>query len=219
MRGELKLVAAGLKADLNAPSPGHQDLIGAVSARRGDPTLRWLSQFANELSDAAILVDGMGKRVIDTSAALLGADVERPLLEHRIGRCIARLAEELQRRGRRGVLDELSTRSGRYRFRGMVVPDLGGVTGAFALLAVDRMSARPPDIEAARSAFALTAREGEISLLLAQRLTTTEIAVRLGISSHTVRRHTENIFRKLGVRSRADVMTALQNSASPQAKL
>jgi DNA-binding NarL/FixJ family response regulator len=48
----------------------------------------------------------------------------------------------------------------------------------------------------------LTSREREVGELLAEGLATKAIAARLGISLHTVRRHTERIFRKLCVQSR-----------------
>jgi DNA-binding NarL/FixJ family response regulator len=49
----------------------------------------------------------------------------------------------------------------------------------------------------------LTAREVEILRLLAAGQTNSEIAAALMISEHTVRRHLQNIFVKLGVSSRA----------------
>ena len=51
----------------------------------------------------------------------------------------------------------------------------------------------------------LTAREMEVVHLLARGLSNTEVARRLGISSHTARRHTERVLFKLGVHSRAQV--------------
>lgn len=51
----------------------------------------------------------------------------------------------------------------------------------------------------------LSAREREVTELIAAGVNTRTIADRLGITIHTVRRHTERIFSKLGVRSRVQV--------------
>lgn len=51
----------------------------------------------------------------------------------------------------------------------------------------------------------LTRRENEVALLIGIGLSTKEIAQRLGISPHTTRHHTERIFARLGVSSRAGV--------------
>jgi DNA-binding CsgD family transcriptional regulator len=51
----------------------------------------------------------------------------------------------------------------------------------------------------------LTRREADVARLVAAGLATKVIAFRLGISPHTARHHTERVFEKLGVRSRAGV--------------
>jgi DNA-binding CsgD family transcriptional regulator len=56
---------------------------------------------------------------------------------------------------------------------------------------------------AAKAASGLTAREVEVLRLVAAGNTNQRIAVTLAISAHTVRRHLQNIFDKLGVSSRA----------------
>jgi DNA-binding CsgD family transcriptional regulator len=53
--------------------------------------------------------------------------------------------------------------------------------------------------------YKLTHREIEVCSLLIARRTNREIADVMGISEHTARHHTENVLRKLGVRSRIDV--------------
>jgi DNA-binding NarL/FixJ family response regulator len=53
----------------------------------------------------------------------------------------------------------------------------------------------------------LTRREREIAGLIAEGLTSREIADRLVISVRTVETHTEHILAKLGVRSRVQVAT------------
>src|SRR5207244_11284047 len=49
----------------------------------------------------------------------------------------------------------------------------------------------------------LTGREVQVLALVATGLTNHEVATELAISDHTVRRHLQNIFTKLGVSSRA----------------
>jgi DNA-binding NarL/FixJ family response regulator len=56
---------------------------------------------------------------------------------------------------------------------------------------------------AERDIHGLTARELEILRVLATGKSNHEIATALVISDHTVRRHIQNIFAKLGVSSRA----------------
>jgi DNA-binding CsgD family transcriptional regulator len=56
-----------------------------------------------------------------------------------------------------------------------------------------------------RERFGLTAREVEIARLIARGQSTRDIAGRLGISTHTLRRHVERVLSKLGVHSRAAV--------------
>lgn len=58
----------------------------------------------------------------------------------------------------------------------------------------------------ASSAEPLTRREGEILGMLADGLANKEIAVRLGISSHTVKTHVQALFAKLGADSRAEAV-------------
>jgi DNA-binding NarL/FixJ family response regulator len=50
----------------------------------------------------------------------------------------------------------------------------------------------------------LTAREAEILRLVAARRTNKEIAAELFLSVHTVERHVQNTYRKIGARNRAD---------------
>ncbi|HZU59394.1 MAG TPA: response regulator transcription factor [Solirubrobacteraceae bacterium] len=52
----------------------------------------------------------------------------------------------------------------------------------------------------------LSAREREILALIATGATNTEIAERLFLSPHTVKEHTSTLYRKLGVRNRAQAV-------------
>lgn len=53
----------------------------------------------------------------------------------------------------------------------------------------------------------LTDREGDVLLLLGDGCSYAQIALRLGISVHTVGTHVKNCYRKLGVRSAAHAVT------------
>lgn len=56
----------------------------------------------------------------------------------------------------------------------------------------------------------LSAREGEVLELIADGSTNAEIAARLFLSPHTVKDHTSSIYRKLGVRNRAEAVQRAQ---------
>lgn len=65
--------------------------------------------------------------------------------------------------------------------------------------------ARPMTARDAPAIAGLSRRETEVARLISAGLSTKEIACRLEISSHTVRHHTERIFARLHVSSRAEV--------------
>lgn len=58
----------------------------------------------------------------------------------------------------------------------------------------------------------LTRRERQVAELLARGDSNADIAIQLGISPHTARRHTESVLLKLGVRARAQVGPRLARS-------
>jgi len=55
----------------------------------------------------------------------------------------------------------------------------------------------------------LTPRERDVAMLVVEGLTDREIAARLALSRHTVGQHAGQIYRKLGVRSRAELIAFL----------
>lgn len=72
---------------------------------------------------------------------------------------------------------------------------------------------RPPPRTASQGAGALTGRELEIARAVARRLSNKEIAALLDISARTVSTHLSNIFEKLGVESRGELVDFVRNSA------
>lgn len=71
--------------------------------------------------------------------------------------------------------------------------------------------ARPPQSPAAPGAAGLTARELEVAGLVGARLSNKAIARRLGISPRTVTTHVANIFKKLGISSRGQLVDLIRD--------
>lgn len=66
--------------------------------------------------------------------------------------------------------------------------------------------------ERLKKQFGLTAREIEVTRLLADRFSNREIADHLGVTVYTAGRHTERVLQKLGVSTRRDVRRKLLTS-------
>lgn len=90
---------------------------------------------------------------------------------------------------------------------GYLDPELIGAEGV--LVTVERRWPALPLPAELTARFTLTAREAEAALLLAQGLTDAAIAQRLAISTHTARRYSERVLRKLGLHSRSAVAITL----------
>jgi DNA-binding CsgD family transcriptional regulator len=56
----------------------------------------------------------------------------------------------------------------------------------------------------------LTSREREVAVLVVQGLSSEEIAVRLDLSPHTVRKHRANLMARLGLQHRAQLALLLR---------
>jgi DNA-binding NarL/FixJ family response regulator len=92
----------------------------------------------------------------------------------------------------------------------IVAAVLAAAAGLVVREATPADGARPPIAAAFASApvQALTPREIEILTLLADGLGNKTIAVRLGISEHTVKTHVTAVFAKLGVSTRAEAVAS-----------
>ena len=86
------------------------------------------------------------------------------------------------------------------------------INNLFSGLLAKEESASPERItaaELARGCRLLSKREAEVTALLCQRLTATEIASRLLISPRTVEAHTAKVYEKLRVRNRWELVRKL----------
>jgi DNA-binding NarL/FixJ family response regulator len=82
------------------------------------------------------------------------------------------------------------------------VRSIGAVVDGQVVVAASAPHGRAGETEGHDSLRRLTSREREVLALLARGTSSTSIADELSVSDHTVRTHLQNIFSKLGVRSR-----------------
>jgi DNA-binding NarL/FixJ family response regulator len=145
---------------------------------------------AAQASGAILLAEGDGRAALDALRQALAGwqKIEAPYEAARVRVLIGLACRELGDEDT-AVL-ELDAARGVFRQLG-AVPDVARLEGLL------------PRKEAAQPAGRLTAREVEVLRLVAAGDTNGKIAVALGISPHTVRRHLQNTFDKIGVSSRA----------------
>lgn len=67
------------------------------------------------------------------------------------------------------------------------------------------------DTNALAARYGLSRREADVALLIARGASNKSIAAELELSPHTARRHTESVFRKVGVTSRAALAARLHD--------
>ena len=217
MGAELKLVVGeslAVARTREVARPGWSD---PSTTFRTEPMPLWLGRVIGQLAEAVVVIDRYGRRIVDNHEVLVADEPERHLVEAEVKLVLAQLAAQVRMRDPRGALNDVTTASQRYRLRGVVVPGLDGEECVYAVLLIERLMPRLPTIGDARAKCGLTAREAEVALLLAQGLRNADIAMRLGVSVHTARHHTENTMRKLGINSRDDVRRVLQLVTRPSA--
>ena len=161
------------------------------------------------LGEPAAVFDAMG-RVRHENAALdraLADDPQRALLLGAV-RALARdvgsgVAADVR------PVRTIQTGRGRYRLRASVLSPSPFGPGPGVLVTVEPPDDPWPDAQSLRERFGLTRREAEVALLLARGLANDDMADRLCISPHTVRRHTERVMAKLDVAARGQVAAAV----------
>jgi DNA-binding CsgD family transcriptional regulator len=171
--------------DVRAARAGADELAG-IAEQLEAPLLRAMAAHA---TGAALLVEGDGRAAL---TALRGAwaawqGIEAPYEAARVRVLIGLACRAL------GDDDtaEMELDTARWVFR-----QLGAGPDVARVEALSRAGT-------ARAPGGLTAREVEVLRLVAEGKTNREIAKTLVLSDHTVRRHLQNIFNKIGVSSRA----------------
>lgn len=86
----------------------------------------------------------------------------------------------------------------------------GRVTVASAKIAGMMVRVEALPVPSEQAIVSLTPRQAEVANLLQDGLRNSEISQRLGISAHTVRRHVEEILRRLGVTNRTQAAADLR---------
>lgn len=159
------------------------------------------------LSDAMI-VFGVDRREIHRNAAFVRIcerDPENEAIMTAV-RSIAHSLHPLIFPGRRPShapgTRKVGTRTASYDLKGTLLPAGSFGSEPAVLISVSKNGVDLPGPDALRERFGLTPREAEIAHLLAEGLSNADISDRLYISPHTARRHTANIFDKLGVNTR-----------------
>lgn len=174
-----------------------------------------------ELSDSACwLIDAIpaGVLVVDASGSRLYQN--RALDELYRGEPDRQRLELMVRDIARGVVrsdgacgvracQRCDTATNSYELRLSRSPRLSSLPGAAGMVVVEAIyeseTRRKTMSVQVCEQFGLTRRETEVALLLAKRLTNSEIAATLGVSTHTVRHHTESVFAKTGVSRRSGI--------------
>lgn len=184
-----------------------------------ESVVRWhrhhaeLGQLLDTLGQAVRVCDEQGHVVHQTAAltALLLADPDVIVLDEALRRTVTAALATVQRvndgsHASSGPVCEIRTALARYRVRASVKHES---RRRLTLVALERLTPATPSPQELRESFGLTPAEARIALLLAEGRSNKEIAERLASSPSTVRRHTERVLRKLGVRTRAGVASRL----------
>jgi DNA-binding CsgD family transcriptional regulator len=209
--GMLRMLAPSFKAGIKFSAHLHSQQTG-------------LSSVLENSSDGMILFNQNLVTIHRNPAlALILADVEDQCsLLHSVMECATAVRDAHLRRGSDvtrccHVSMTMCTGHASYAVSGCVLQANGPESCSILVSVTPRRSrARAiANVERLRDVFNLTQREIEVALMLRSRQTNHEIAMRLGVSDHTARHHTESVLRKLGVETRKEVagVIGLERSA------
>jgi len=99
-----------------------------------------------------------------------------------------------------------------FNITSILVPSEGmGIESVYCVYIMNQQDAEDSSIDVDESLYTLTHREKEIIILMAKGYSDKDIAKSLYLSTHTVRTHFKNIFRKMDASSRTEVLYKLNN--------
>lgn len=162
----------------------------------------------DQLGQAVLATDPVGRTLHMTPAlaALIAEDAGGVHLQA----ALTAFAHQARPASLAGVRAHATIRTAGGRYSLLACRHPGEGTGdAMTLISVTRECARRRSPSELHARFGLTRAEIRVARLFADGVRTSEVAAALGISPHTVKRHGERVFRKLGVQSRAAVGPAL----------
>ena len=200
-------------AALRAIAPAFRAGVAAwVNATTSASTV---SRMLDSLADAALMFDVTGTLVHANPAASRRTAGDESRLRSE-AQCIAwKIGASARRRGagqaESQIVRRIQVGGSVYQLRGSIVGEqlLGAAPAVLVTITV--ATAEPLSDEALRSEFGLTTREVQVARLIAEGLSNSEIAERLGVRFFTARNHVERTLAKLGVASRMRVGPLLRN--------
>jgi DNA-binding CsgD family transcriptional regulator len=193
-------------------------LAGARALVAWVPYVASFARWVDEIPTATALYDLQGRTLHRNRAlrALLARRPQRTIIEQGMDRTaleLAALVRPLRQTDLRPVLRD--TRGTVVRLAGVEISGtvaLSGIGGTPPLLGITvspTLSTRRPELAADADIAArlrlLSPREQEVAWLLADGRSARDIAVRLGVTVHTARRHTERVLKGLGVHRRSEI--------------
>ena len=171
-------------------------------------TVRIESAPAGDREPGVVVLDRQGTVVTATAGgvrwlALLGGDTASPPLAVRAVAAAIRTAP-----GNASPAPRMSVPLGGGRFAALHAAPLDAADEERIAVVIE--AASPPDVAPVlMAAYGLTERERIVTMLVCQGWATTQIAVHLHLSPHTVQDHMKSIFAKTGVGNRRQLAAAL----------
>lgn len=177
------------------------------------PSTRWIVDLLDHVDVACLMVDASGRRLAETPSArtLIETHEHRPEIQDAIDALVATALSIRRADGAARIVGDREV-SG-LTLRAVLVPV--ALAPVCTIMVLISGAARGGITELSlRQRFQLTPREAQVARLLCDGELTRSIATRLGISVHTVRRHTERVLEKAGVNRRTQLVPMMDHHLS-----